>query len=245
MARSTWRITGALAMAFGFFGMSAGSAHAGGCGSSGECYSKVRLPDRYATIAQPVVIQPASQHVVHQPAVMGVRQNRVEVAPGRWRAEHTSTVYGTVSKQVLVAPAQVRYVHTQPTYKTVHETVVVRPAGVAWERKVDCCGRETMCKVHTPAVTRIVERHVMVSQGSRVAEHVPAVYRDEQRTVIVQPAATRHVYQPPVHQWVAQQYVARPASAKVVTTPAVVSVEHRKVLVQHGGYAWHKTGQHW
>jgi hypothetical protein len=39
--------------------------------------------------------------------------------------------------------------------------------------------------------------------------------------------------------------VIRPAAAYIVETPPVVAVEHRQVLVQHGGYAWQRSGHHW
>jgi hypothetical protein len=144
-----------------------------------------------------------------------------------------------------VAPARVSYEDAPAVYKTVHETVVVKPAGVTWQRKHDWHGRETMCKVHTPAVTQTVAKQVMVSPPSRIAHQTPAVYEHQTRKVLAQAASTRHVYEPPVHQWVAQPYVARPASQRVVHTPALVAMQHRQVLVREGGYAWQRSGHHW
>ena len=229
----------------GAFFLAAASASAGGCLNGGECYTKVWQPSVFATITQPVVVQPASRHVVHEPALIGARDARVAVQPGRWHAEHSPAVYATVAKPVLVAPAQVSYSHVPARYRRVHETVVVQPAAVAWHRSRDWHGRETLCKVHPPAVTRTVERAVMIAPAGKIAHHTPAVYREETRHVLVRSASTNHVYQPAVHEWVSEPYMARPARSVTVYRPAVVAFEQRRVPARQGGYAWQRTGYGW
>jgi hypothetical protein len=224
-----------------------GTAHASGCGARAtECYQKVRTPDVYATVERQVVVRPGYHETVQTPAVIGVKHRTVEVQAGRWHAEHIPAQHATVMTRQMVRPATAHFVQTAPVYATQHQTVVVQPAGVRWEHRRGLFGRETMCKVETPAVTQTVARQVMVSPGYKVPVVSPAVYQDVPRTVVVSPSRTRHVYQAPVHQTVAQTYVARPAMTHVVAHPAVVATERHNVLVRHGQEQWQATGsRHW
>lgn len=161
----------------------------------GECYEKVRTPDVYATLARPVVVAPARSHVVHSPEVLGTIARSVEVAPARAYTSYSAPVYGTVARDVVVAPG-----------------------GYRWERRSGRSGREEMCKVYVPPVTRTVHEPVLVEPARRVVHVTPAVRREVHRTVVLQPAA-RHV----------------------VHTPAVVAYERQDVLVQKGGTRWART----
>jgi hypothetical protein len=218
----------------------------GDCRGHAECYQKVKAPDTYATVARPVVLQPARSETVHVPAVVTERMQRVEVQPGSWTAHHRPAEYGSVAKTVMVQPARVSHSTIPARYETRHETVVVRPASFRWERTVDRHGRETMCKVAVSAETRTVARQVQVSPAHTVAHTVPAVYKTVTQAVLVSPAKTVHTYNPPVHSWVANPMVLRHASTKVVTHPAVTAVVHEQVKVKDGAVSWQPVARrHW
>lgn len=154
----------------------AGAALAGGCGHHhSECYERVRTPDVYATVADPVLVRPAYSEVYRTPAV-----------------------YGTISRRVEVAPARAYHTYSAPVYATVARRVVVVPGGYRWERTVDRHGRERMCKVAVAPVTRVVHERALVEPGRRVTHVVPAVYRDVQRTVVMREAQSHRVYHPAV-----------------------------------------------
>ena len=210
-----------------------------------ECYEKVRKPDTYATVERPVVVRPGYNEVVHTPAVVMDRVARVEAVPGRWHAHSTPAVYGSMARTVMVAPARTVSEHVPAVRQRVLSHVVVRPAKVGWQRSVDAFGRETMCKVEQPAVTRAVERDVVVAPARTVDRVVPAQYRTVSQPVLVQPARTHHVYQAPLYSYVSQPMVVRPASSEVISHPPVVAVERERVLVSRGGYGWSRVGGHW
>lgn len=224
------------------------SAVAGGrgCDSAGrECYEKVAVPDMYSTIARQVVVQPARTEVVRQPAVVMQRLERVEVVPGRWQRETVPAQYGSVERSVLVQQASVSYSVAPAQYRKVDETVVVRPASWRWERQVDRHGRETMCKVAVPAVTRIVSRQVMAAGAQKIAHTTPAVYQTVRQSIEMAPARVRHTYVPGSYAYVQRAVVVRAAQDRVVMHPAVTSIVHEKVLVQKGGTKWQRTSGFW
>ena len=164
-------------------------------GCHGECYEKVRTPDVYQTVAKAYVVEPARTSVVHTPAVYGAVRQTVEVAPARAYHSYTAPVYGTVNREVVVGGG-----------------------GYAWQRTVDAFGRERMCKVYVPPVTRTVSERVLVQPSERVTHVVPAVHKEVIRPVVVQPASTHRVHH-----------------------PAVYGYNTYNVLVQRGGYHWARS----
>ena len=162
-----------------------------GCGGRAvECFEKVKLPDVYATQARPVVVRPGYTEVVHTPPVVINRAEKVLVSPGRWHEEHSPAVYGTRSERVLVQPASRSYDVVPAETRQVHETVVVHPGGTSWEHSRSLFGREKMCKVQRPAMTRTITRDVVVAPARRIARNVPAVYQTVERQVVLQQAST-------------------------------------------------------
>jgi hypothetical protein len=218
------------------------SAGHSGC-SSAECYKKVRQPDVYGTVSRPVVLEPGRTQVVHEPAAVVMRPQRVEAIPGHWQPTSSPALYGSIQRHVLVKPGKVSYSHTPAVYKTVHEQVTVG-TGTKWKRGHDHEGHEIMCKVEGHAHTRMVARKVLLQPAQHVAHATPAVYRSVTQSVLVSPPTTTHTYQPPVHQWVANAHVIKPATQRVVNHPPVFGSVSETVRVKHGGYAWKPVGHH-
>lgn len=222
-------------------------ALAGGCArDQAECYEKVKAPDVYATVARPVVVEPARTEVVTRPALVMDRLEKVEVKPAHTAVVHAPPVYGTIHRTVEVAPARAHVAWTPAVYATRHREVVVSPGRVRWERKVDASGRETLCKVKSPPVTRTVAEKVLVAPPRKSVHITPAVYRDEQRTVVMREAQTHAVHHPAVYAWQRRPVVVAPATRHVVTHPPVVALRHETRLVQRGGTYWRPVGhRHW
>lgn len=174
--------------------LTASPATAGGCRHH-ECYEKVRRPEVYATVAKPYVVAPARAEVVRLPAV-----------------------YGSFARQVEVAPARAHYITTPAVYGVVNRDVVIQPAGFRWERRVNRHGREELCKVHMPAVTRTVSERVILQAPQRVLHYTPAIHRDVQRTIVLQEPARRTIHH-----------------------PAVLDYAHHRVMVQPAGWQWQRS----
>ena len=215
-----------------------GDWHSGG-GRAIACYEKVKQPDVYATVQRPVVVRPAFTQVVTSPPVTEYRAEKVLVREGSWHSVEQPAEYASRTERVLVRAAETNYIDEPPVTRTVRESVVVQPASSRWEHSRGFLGRgERMCQVEVAAVTRDVERQVVVTPGRRVAQVQPAVYENVTRNVIVRPASHQKVYEPPVYSWANRQIVVREAQQHVIQHPAVTSVEHRQVLVREGGIGW-------
>ncbi len=224
------------------------AANAFGCGhvqsTAAECYEKVVTPDEYRTVARPVVLQPARSETVHTPAVTGMQTERVQASAGSVTAVHVPAQYGQIARSVLVRPASVSYTALPASYRTEHRTEMVKPASWQWQRQVDRHGRETLCKVHVPAVTQTVARQVLVAPARQIAHAVPAVYQTVTQSVQIAPARVRHVVQPATYAYVDRPIVIRPASQQIVHHPAVMGVAQSRELVRKGGAVWQPVGRH-
>ena len=207
-----------------------------GCNSA-ECYEKVRQPDLYGIAQRSVMLEPGRTEVVHQPAAIEIRPQRVEVVPGMWHAQRSSALYGSYQKHVMVKPAQVSVSHTPAVYQTVHEQML-SGGHVRWVRVRDAHDRERLCKVVTPGKMMSMARRVMVSPAHTSENVVPAIYRPVTRSVLVKPAKTHYTYQNPVHQFVDNVNVIQPATIKTFRHDPVYGTVGEKVLVKKGGHAW-------
>lgn len=218
---------------------SAANAWEGGCsGRTVTCYEKVRRPDVYATVARPVVVEPARREIVHEQAVIQNRPYRVAVVPPRWHAVAERARYMTVMRRELVRPATVRYVQQPAVVARVTETVATRPAGLVWRHAYSRDGAERMCAERIPARTATVTHSVVVAPARRVAVETPAVYHEVARPVLVAPARVRHVYDPGLYAVVPHPVVLKPAATVIVDHPPVVALEEDRVLVRRDGYVW-------
>lgn len=138
--------------------------------------------------------------------------------PGQWHVQRTPAVYGSRAERVLVQEATVTYDHVPAVTRSVERTVVVRPGGVKWEHRRGLFGREKLCKVQTPPVTRTVTEQVVVAPARRVAHQTPAVYRTVNRPVLIQRASVSRVYEAPMYANVVRPVVVRDASRRVVSS---------------------------
>jgi hypothetical protein len=232
-------LLGFIAVSLGGFAAEPSFAFGDGCGERAiECYDKVRTPDVYATRTRPVLVRPGWREVVAMPPVVGNVAVPVVVRPGRWRTVATPPVYGTRLERVLVRPRTKSYEVIPPEIRRVEQTVVVSRGGIAWEHRRGFFGREKLCKVVTPPVTRTVMRDVVVTPAQRVVHVTPAVYQTVPRAVLLRPAAAARVYEPPVPGLIARSVVVRPATAQVINHAPVVGIEREQVLVREGRYTW-------
>ena len=84
-------------------------------------------------VVEGAVVRPAYNEVVHEPAVVGTRVQRIETQPGYWTASQVPAQHGFYQKSVVVRPSSVSYQTVPAQYRTVLETVVVRPERVGYE----------------------------------------------------------------------------------------------------------------
>jgi len=202
------------------------------------CYDKVRTPDVYTIKTRQVMVRPGWREVVTTPPVVKQVAVPVVMRPGKWRTVTAPPVYVTKFRRVLVRGETRRVEFIPAETRRVEQTVVVSPGGTAWEHTRGPSGRERLCKVRTPPVTKTIARDVVVSPARRIIYVTPAVYGVAPRAVLIKPAIATRVYEPPVHGLINRSIVVRPAAAEVVDHPPVVAAHRERVLLREGRDVW-------
>lgn len=214
----------------------------------GQCYARVKVPARYRTerekvvvadgydktvtepaeykwVKEKVLIRPASEVVVEViPAKYKTVTERVQVEPERWRVKEIPAVYDTVIEKVLVQPARTEWKPGRgPVEKTNHDT------------------GEIMCLVEIPAVYDKVERRVLKKPARSERVRVPAKYDRVSKKVMVSPERVRKETVPAKYKTVKVRKQVRPERTRTVSVPAKTEFRNKKVLISESRVQWQQV----
>ncbi len=126
----------------------------------GMCFHEHRIPAKYETRTEQVLVSEASE--------------RVEVIPAK---------YEWVEEKVLVKEASQKEVAVPPVYETITEKVLVEPARTVWKKgrglieKIDNTTGEIMCLVEIPAKYKTITKRVLKTPASTKVIEIPAQYK--------------------------------------------------------------------
>ncbi|UIJ73997.1 hypothetical protein [Aurantimonas sp. HBX-1] len=229
------KISVALAAAAGV--LAASPSLAGGRPTA--CYEPVRSPALYSTVAEDVLVRPASVVYDVVPARYGYATREVLVEPERVIAERIPAEYTTVARQVLLQPERVIRRAAPPVYRTVTETVLIEPARETWEWRV-IGGRRVYCRIVLPARYGTRERTV-VERGESWDEVIPAEYGIEHVQVMLAPERyVQHVI-PARYETVREQVILEPEQTVAREIPAQYETRHRTVKVRDEAAGWRQV----
>jgi len=176
------------------------------------------------------MVEPARQEVRIIPAQFGDVMEEVVVREASTELVTVAATYTTVQEEVVVRPAARRLIPVEPVYDTIIEEIVVVPERTVWKpgtgpiQKIDAATGEILCLVTEPAVTKQVERRVMIQPASTREEiipeiiEIPPVFDTITREVVVEPART---------EW-------RSILCETNTTPDII--QRIQVALQQRGY---------
>lgn len=249
------------------------AVHLPSSAKAGQCWGRVRIPAKYETKTERVMVRPASTRVVATQGKYAWTTKRVVAREASERVRVIPARYRTVKERVKVAPAQYKVVSTAARFRTVTERVMVTPARTKWIPKTTCRGpgcrplaykshkswkhsaygkyqvTTIMCLVRVPAVYKTITKRVLVSDGSSRRVMVrPAQYSTVTKRVIDEPARVVREKVPATYKTVrVREEVVAPGERKV-DVPAVYSTVTKRIQVQEEKYMWKqvvcKPGSH-
>lgn len=213
-------------------------------GEYGKCYAKCKIPDRYETRSQQILLKEASVKKVTSPAVFETVSDRILVKEESKRLIPVPAKYETVTERILVKDASTVSRDVAPKYRTATEKVLVSAAYGEWKRKKkspncfsgnpdDCY---IMCWEEVPAKYKTVTKRVLVTPGSTSVKEVPAQYKTVTKRVLVSPATVREEVIPAEYKTVTRRVVSVPERTEDIAIPAEYGSVDEKVKVSSGGY---------
>ena len=210
----------------------------------GECYARVLSAERYETVTEEVVIQPAGERIEMVPAEYAWEEKEIVVAEGYERIEIVPARFETRTETVVVEPERVDYKIIPARYETRSERVKVRDAYTTWKKgtgpitRVDSATGEIMCLVEVPAEYRSVQRQVLVSPARTETVKIPAKTRTIERQVVDKAATTRKINVPARMETVRYQKMVKPPQERKIPIPAMTDTVTTQKLVGKANLQW-------
>ena len=210
----------------------------------GECYARIALAAVSQTVEEQIMVEPARQEVRIIPAQFGDVTEEVVVREATTELLTVPATYTTVQDEVVVRPAARRLIPVEPIYDTVIEEIVVVPERTVWKpgkgpiQKIDEATGEILCLVTEPAVTKQVERRVMIQPASTREEIIPAVTEIVEREVVNTPARVEERVIPAETRTVTRRVEVVPAREEIIEIPPVFDTITREVIVEPARTEW-------
>ncbi|MDG1415839.1 MAG: peptidoglycan-binding protein [Alphaproteobacteria bacterium] len=210
----------------------------------GECYARIALAAVTQTVEEQIMIEPARQEVRIIPAQFGDVTEEVVVREATTELLTVPATYTTVQEEVVVRPAARRLIPVEPIYDTVIEEIVVVPERTVWKpgtgpiQKLDEATGEILCLVTEPAVTKQVERRVMIQPASTREEIIPAVTEVVEREVVNTPARVEERLIPAETRTVTRRVEVVPAREEIIEIPPVFDTIAREVVIEPARTEW-------
>ena len=216
--------------------------------TSGECYTRVLIPERYNIIKQKVLVKEASTKLIRVPATYKTTYKKVLVREASTKLVTKPAVYKTVTQKVLVKESDTKVITTKPIYKTVTQKILVAPAHTQWKigkqylcnalrQKTNATG-EVICLVKVPAKYKVMKKRVLVKPACTITKQIPAKYRVITKKVLVKPACTVSRVIPAVYKKVPTTVLVSPETTKTVSIPAKYRYIDKKVKVRDSELKW-------
>ena len=210
----------------------------------GECYARIALSAVTQNVEEQIMIEPARQEVRIIPAQFGDVTEEVVVREATTELITVPASYTTVQEEVVVRPAARRLIPVEPIYDTVIEEIVVVPERTVWKpgtgpiQKLDEATGEILCLVTEPAVTKQVERRVMIQPASTREEIIPAVTEVVEREVVNTPARVEERLIPAETRTVTRRVEVVPAREEIIEIPPVFDTIAREVVIEPARTEW-------
>ena len=210
----------------------------------GECYARIALSAVTQNVEEQIMIEPARQEVRIIPAQFGDVTEEVIVREATTELLTVPASYTTVQEEVVVRPAARRLIPVEPIYDTVIEEIVVVPERTVWKpgtgpiQKLDEATGEILCLVTEPAVTKQVERRVMIQPASTREEIIPAVTEVVEREVVNTPARVEERLIPAETRTVTRRVEVVPAREEIIEIPPVFDTIAREVVIEPARTEW-------
>jgi len=210
----------------------------------GECYARIALSAVTQNVEEQIMIEPARQEVRIIPAQFGDVTEEVVVREATTELLTIPASYTTVQEEVVVRPAARRLIPVEPIYDTVIEEIVVVPERTVWKpgtgpiQKLDEATGEILCLVTEPAVTKQVERRVMIQPASTREEIIPAITEVVEREVVNTPARVEERLIPAETRTVTRRVEVVPAREEIIEIPPVFDTIAREVVIEPSRTEW-------
>ena len=191
----------------------------------GECYAKVKVPEKYETYTEEVIKRQASEKIEVLPPQFEWAEEKVLVKDASFELEVVPAQFEWVEEKVLIKPAYEVLEDVPAEYDTAEEKVLVKPAQTVWKKgrgpieKIDGSTGEILCLIEEPAQYETVSKKVLKTPAKVVKKEVPAEYKVVKKKVMKTPPTTKKVEIPAEYKTIKVRKQVKPAQEKRTPIP--------------------------
>ncbi len=213
----------------------------------GECYVRVKVPAKYETIEERLLVKPESVRYEIMPAEFKMVEKEVVVKPESITYEIVPAEYESKEFEVVVAPEHTQITATEPEFQSEENKVETRAARLVLKLDANplsagglLSNGEVLSLAQDPAEVKTYTRSLLIKPAQVKQEKVAPAIEKIATQVLVKPAEVKEVKVPAEIRKLMVRELVRPATKKEIKVPAEYTTVTRSRLVSPERIVWQR-----
>ena len=212
----------------------------------GECYVRVKVPAKFETTEERLLVKPESIRYEITPAEFKEVGKEVVIKPESITYEIIPAQYETKEVEVIVAPEFTKISATEPMFQPEENKVETRAARLILKLDANPLGAagplnsEVLSLAQSPAEIKGYTRNLLIKPAQVQQEKVARAVEKVVTQVLVKPAEVKEVKVPAEVKKITIKELVRPATKKEVKTPAEYTTVARERLIAPEKIVWQR-----
>lgn len=213
----------------------------------GECYLRVRMPAKFETTEERLLVKPEAIRYEVAPAEFKEVEKEIVVKPESITYEIVPAQFETKEVEVVLAPEFTKINATEPQFQSEENKVETRAARLALKldanpfSAVGPQNAEVLSLAQDPAEIKAYTRNLLIKPAQVQQEKVPRTVEKVATQVLVKPAEVKEVKVPAEVKKIMVRELVRPASKKEVKIPAEYTTVTRQRLIAPERVVWQRV----
>jgi len=177
----------------------------------GECYARVLLPAKYATVKDEVVIKEATEKITIIPPQFETSEEKIELRPSYTKLIPVPATYKDVNETIEVKPAERLWVSSLDPEKAfpVNPAIlgILQKGGIDLNQtEPNTCYREYF----QPRSYATVDQEIEIQKERNETEVLPATFESVEKSIEIVPATKKLVEVPAEYEEIEQKVLLQP-----------------------------------
>ncbi len=212
----------------------------------GECYVRVRIPAKFESTEERVLVKPEAIRYEVTPAEFKESEKEIVIKPESITYEIVPAQFETKEVEVLVAPDFTKMTATEPLFQSEEKQVETRAARLALKLDANPLGAggalntEVLSLAQDPSEIKSYTRHLLTKPAQVQQEKVSRIVEKIATQVLVKAAEVKEIKVPAEVKKVMVRELVRPATKKEIKIPAEYTTVSRQRLINPERIVWQR-----
>ena len=213
----------------------------------GECYLRVRMPAKFETTEERLLVKPEVIRFEIVPAEFKEVEKEIVIKPESIAYEIVPAQYETKEIEVVLAPEFTKISATEPLFQPEDNKIETRAARLALKLDANPFSAngppnaEVLSLTNDPAEIKVYTRNLLIKPAQVQQEKVPRAIEKVATQVLVKPAEVKEVKVPAEVKKLMVRELVRPATKKEIKIPAEYTIVTRQRLLAPEKIVWQRV----